>query len=79
MIFRDKNNDGFYKAKGKGFNFTLSYSINHKAFYVVATHNKKDIRLNTLWINKTFKTFELGVKFCETFDYKKYKCIGGDV
>ncbi len=78
MRLTDKNNDGFYKGKGKGFVFTVSCSRNNSRWYVVASHSKKDIALNTLWINKTFTTFELAESFCESFDYKKYQCIGND-
>ena len=79
MKFKDKNNSGFYKGKGKGFDFTISHSINYKAFYVVASHIKNDIRLNTLWLGKTFPTFDLAMVFCETFNYKKHKCLGRDI
>lgn len=79
MRWTEKNNDGFYKGKNKGFNFTISHARDYNAFYVVASHQKKDIRLNTLWIKKTFATFDLAEEFCKTFDYKKYKCLGDDV
>ena len=78
MIFRDKENTGFYKGKGKGFSFTISYSTSHSAFYVVASHIKKDIRYNTLWGYVGFETFDNAVIFCEEFDYKKHKCLGVD-
>jgi hypothetical protein len=79
MRWTEKNGDGFYKGKNKGFNFTISRARDYNAFYVVASHQKKDIRLNTLWIKKTFATFDLAEEFCKTFDYKKYKCLGDDV
>ena len=76
MRWKDKNNDGFYEVENKGFYFTISHARDYDAFYVVVSHQKKDIRLNTLWENKTFKTFELAEEFCETFDYRKHRCIG---
>ena len=79
MRWEEKNNSGFYKGKNKEFNFTISFSENYGGLYVVASHQKKDIRLNTLWINKTFRSFDLAEQFCETFDYKKYKCLGKDI
>lgn len=78
MKFReDKNARGFYNAKKGGFLFTISSSKN--GFYVVAIGQKKDIRLNTLWIGEEFNTFEYAEIFCENFDWKKYDCIGDDV
>lgn len=74
MRFIDKNNSGFYKSKKGGFEFTISFARYYQAWYVVASHLKKDIRLNTLWLykNKTFKTYEDAVSFCEDFDHTKY-------
>ena len=79
MRWKEENKSGFYRGKNKGFNFTISFAENYVAYYVVASHQKKDIGLNTLWINKTFISFDLAEQFCETFDYKKYKCLGKDV
>lgn len=79
MIFRDKNNDGFFRGKNKDFQFTIANSNNHNTFYVVAVHLKKDIRFNSLWNNITFETFDEAKIFCETFDYKKHKCMGDDI
>lgn len=76
MIFREKNNDGFFRGKNKGFEFTITYSNNYNAFYVVVVHLKKDIRFNSLWSDITFETFDAAKTFCETFDYKKHKCVG---
>jgi hypothetical protein len=73
----NKNTRGFYKAKKRGFEFTISSSGN--AYYVVAVGQKKDIRLNTLWIKLTFETFEKAEEFCEKFDWKQHPCIGDDV
>jgi hypothetical protein len=73
----DKKARGFYKRKKRGFEFTISPSGN--AYYVVAVGQKKDIRLNTLWINLTFETLEQAEEFCENFDWKQYDCIGDDV
>ena len=78
MEFKDYKEDGFYKAKDKGFIFTLSRSLKYGGFYVVAVHQTKDIVLNTLWIGEVFNTFELAVEFCESFIYTNYKCIGKD-
>lgn len=72
MKFRDSKNSGFYKAKGKGFEFVLSWSRYHKGWYVVASHLKKDIRLNTLWKGLDFEDFEEGIAFCETFNHKDH-------
>jgi len=78
MKFREnKNVRGFYEGKKGDFEFTISTSKN--GWYIVASHLKKDIRFNTLWINKEFDTKEIAQEFCETFDYKKYDCIGDDV
>ena len=66
-------------GKKKSFNFTIALSEDHEGYYVLATHQKKDIRLNTLWIKKTFSSFDLAEDFCNTFDYKKYKCLGKDI
>jgi len=79
MRFRDKNNDGFFIGKNKGFEFTITHSINQNAFYIVAVHIKKDIRFNSLWSDTTFKTFDEAKTFCETFDFKKHKFIGDDI
>ena len=74
MKFSDKKNSGFFKGKKGGFEFTIALEINYQEYYVVVFHLKKDIRLNTLWLdkNKTFKTFEDAVSFCEDFDHTKY-------
>ncbi len=74
----DKKAKGFYKGRNKGFNFTISHARNYRAFYVVARSLKKDIILNTLWINLKFETFLKAEEFCENFDWKKYDCIGND-
>lgn len=74
MKFYEKNT-GFFEGKKNGFNFTIA-SAYEDDYYVVASHLKKDIRLNTLWIKKTFKTKEIAEKFCEKFDYTLYNCIG---
>jgi len=79
MRFKDKNNDGFFKGLGGGFEFTISYARDYGRYYVVASHRKKDIRLNTLWIGVVFPDFDNAVSFCENFKYKDYKCVGGDV
>ena len=68
---------GFYKAKNRGFEFTISSSGNR--YYVVVIGVEKDIRLNTLWIKLTFETFEQAEEFCENFDWKNYPCVGDDV
>ena len=73
----DKNARGFYKAKKGGFQFTISSSKN--GFYVVAIGQKKDIRLNTLWLGLEFTSFENAENFCTNFDWKQYACIGDDV
>jgi hypothetical protein len=77
MTFKDKHNDGFYKAKKGGFEFTVS-SWETKEYYVVASHLKKDIRLNTLWKRLTFPEFDDAVSFCETFNHKEHRTIGED-
>ena len=79
----DKNARGFYNGKKGGFEFTISstgktFNDDALAFYVVANSQKKDIRLNTLWIKLTFETFQKAEEFCENFDWKKYDCIGDD-
>ncbi len=78
MKFRENNNSrGFYTGRKRGFEFTISSSGND--YYVLAIGQKKDITLNTLWINLTFQTFEKAVEFCENFEWKNYACIGDDV
>ena len=79
MRFTDKKGNGFYKGKKGGFEFTIStFNDVPLALYVVASSQKKDIRLNTLWIKLTFETLEKAKEFCENFDWKKYDCIGED-
>ena len=73
----DKNARGFYNSRSGGFEFTITN--NGGRYYIVASHSKKDIRLNTLWINKDFTTFEDAEIFCENFNYNEYACIGNDV
>ena len=73
----NKNARGFYTAKKHGFEFTISSHGNF--YYVVAIGQKKDIRLNTLWIKKIFETFNDAKEFCENFDWTIYPCIGDDV
>ena len=70
---------GIYKGKKGGFEFTISIFNDYPlSFYVMADSQKKDIRLNTLWIKLTFETLEKAKEFCENFDWKKYDCIGED-
>ena len=78
MLLTNKGN-GFFQGRTKGFKFTISIDQNKKDWYVTAVHQKKDIRLNTLWINEMFSTKELAKIFCEKFNYKQYNCIGDDV
>jgi len=73
----NKNARGFYDGKKGGFEFTIT--CNGGRHYVVASHLKKDIRLNTLWIDTDFDTFEDAEIFCENFKWKQYVCIGDDV
>jgi hypothetical protein len=75
----DRKSNGFYKAKFKGYEFTISGSIDSSYFYVVAIHLKKDIRYNSLWKNKSFQTFEKAEDFCYDFNYKNHKCLGKDL
>ena len=75
----DRKSNGFYKAKFKGYEFTISGSIDSSYFYVVAIHLKKDIRYNSLWENKSFQTFEKAEDFCYDFNYKNHKCLGKDL
>lgn len=80
MMFKKKQirySDSFYVGRKNNFEFT--YSTYGYKWYCVVEHTKKDIRFNTLWQNITFDTREDVEKWCETFDYKKYDCIGDDV
>ena len=74
MKFKDKNNSGFFVGRKNNFQFTISLSMDYNKFYVVASHLKKDIRLNTLWMyrNKVFKTFDDAVNFCEKFNHENF-------
>ncbi len=71
-----ENYRGFYDGKKNNFEFTIT--CNGGRYYVVAIHVKLDIRLNTLWINTDFTTFEDAEIFCDSFKYKEYACIGDD-
>ena len=75
----DRQSNGFYKSKFKGYEFTISGSRGSSYFYVVAFHLKKDIRYNSLWENKEFETFEKAEDFCYNFNYKNHKCLGKDL
>ena len=77
--WNDRQSNGFYKAKIKGYEFTISGSRCSSYFYIVAIHLKKDIRYNSLWENKEFETFEKAEDFCYDFNYKNHKCLGKDL
>jgi hypothetical protein len=62
---------------GKKGEFKFSYCFIEE-WFVVVTHLKKDIRLNTLWIGLKFKGEEEIIDWCENFNYKNFKCLGAD-
>jgi len=62
---------------GTKLGFKFSYTFINE-WYVVVSHLKKDIRLNTLWIGLKFKDESAVIDWCENFDYKQYKCLGKD-
>lgn len=72
MRFANKN--GTYKGRKNGFNFTIYYSEEYCAFYVVASHRNRGIRYNSMWSDKKFENFNDASEFCETFDYRKCNC-----
>lgn len=84
LNFKDKDSTGFWKAKHKGWEYTISLYRGSEQYYVVASHLKKDIRLNTLWMightECAFSTFEAAAGWCEKFDYRNYikYCLGDD-
>jgi hypothetical protein len=57
--------------------FKFSYAFIDE-WFVVVSHLKKDIRLNTLWIGLKFKEETDVIDWCENFDYKNFKCLGSD-
>lgn len=55
--------------------FLFSYCFIEE-WWVVVSHNKKDIRFNTLWESIEFKNESEVVEWCNNFDYTKFNCLG---
>lgn len=71
----------YFSGKSKGFLFSIkpratSLSKDLQGFYVTASHQKKDIRFNSLWEQLYFDTVEKAKEFCENFDPKKHSVLG---
>lgn len=81
MIFKSKkirySTNNHWIAKRDNFIFNLQ-DRDKEYWFVVVSHNIKDIRFNSLWENIKFKTFEIAKEWCEIFDYTKFNCLGDD-
>lgn len=70
--------DTYYKGRKNGFKFDIILPLHDKGVYFVVEHKDKDIRYNSLWENKKFKTKEDAFVYCEKWTPKGHCCIGVD-
>lgn len=55
-----------FKGKEKDVEYKIIERSSGSGYYVIARHIKKDLRLNSLWLDVKFKTVEDAQKWCET-------------
>jgi hypothetical protein len=48
-------------------------------YFVAISHRKLNIIYSSIWENKYFDDVETAKEFCNTFEYKKHKCLGSDI
>ena len=67
-----------YDGRKGGFKFSIAK--NHSGlFYFCSDWTKGDIRYNSLWDAKEFKSLEDAQKYCEKWIPKGHTCLGDNV
>lgn len=62
------NNNKFYKGKYKKFKCNINYSEQYLSwYYCIDSNDKRDIRHNSLWEDKTFTSKEECVTACQNY------------